>query len=384
MPASTTGPVTPAVTPATTAPSGPRKALRPYADTTLSLAERALIGIALVALLALAAIAVGSARGLASPGLLVLLLLAGAAVAGLLVVALTHVQRARARVRQLREIAAEIGLGDLTIRAPIEPADDLGRMGLSLNQMSERVARVLQAQKDLLAGVSHELRSPLARMEVALELLRQEVADDRRAQVDALLVELHEEVALLERHVERLLETQRVGVDRVLVRREELAIDVLVETVLRREHHRLCERGFTVERDLQAGQALLAGDDNALDRVLSTLVENVLRYAAVGRSLRLETARDGDQVRVRVLDRGPGLREEDCARVFEAYFRADRSRTEATGGTGLGMYLVKRIVEAHGGTVGARPREGGGLVVELTLPLLALRDQKATVRMAPV
>jgi signal transduction histidine kinase len=279
--------------------------------------------------------------------------------------------------------------------------DELGLLGLSLNAMADRVARVLQAQKDLLAGVSHELRSPLARIEVALELIRIELVAGRdqapqglerrrESPGEQLLGEIHEEVVLLERHIQRLLEAQRVGVDRVLVVRKPLSLDDLVQTVVRRETHRLELLGFGLEVVLDSGHAVLNGDENALDRVLSTLVENAVQHAGEGeaadgrkveRALRIETARDELHAIVRVHDRGPGLTPEQCTRVFEAFYRTDRSRDAKTGGTGLGLYLVKGIAEGHGGTARAMPREGGGLTIELRLPVHGQREQRETVRM---
>lgn len=351
-------------------------------------------------LLAIACSAVLLLRGAPLLWSCLALLVAGAGVAAKLVVMLTLTQRDAARLSQLRDVACEIGLGDLTVRAPDEPADDVGQMGLALNAMADRVSRVLQAQRDLLAGVSHELRSPLARIEVALELIRIELTGARKHAPDGvdrrqnageqLLGEVHEEVVLLERHIERLMEAQRIGVDRVLMVRKELSLDDMVGTVMRREKHRLEQLGFSVELVLDSKRAVLFGDENALDRVVSTLVENAVQHAqgpatADGtalRALRIETGRDESHAIVRVMDRGPGLTSEECQRVFEAFYRTDRSRNANTGGTGLGLYLVKRIAEAHGGTARAVPREGGGLSIELRLPVQGGRDlQKATVRM---
>ncbi len=377
------------------------RATRPHAPWRISRAEWLLIAVAGGSLVAVAAAAVLILRHAPLPWILGTLLLAAAAVAMLLVLALTAFQRGILRIRQLRDVTADIGLGDLSVRAPVEASDELGLLGLSLNAMADRVARVLQAQKDLLAGVSHELRSPLTRIEVACELIRIELeatrlhapagVDRRReGQGEQLLGEIHEEVVLLERHIQRLLEAQRVGVDRVLVQRKPLSLDELVQTVVRREKHRLEQLGFTMEVVLDSGNAVLHGDENALDRVLSTLIENAVTHACDGeavdgrkieRELRIETARDELNAIVRVHDRGPGLTTEQCTRVFEAFYRTDRSRDAKTGGTGLGLYLVKRIAEGHGGTARALPREGGGLTIELRLPVHGHREHTETVRM---
>jgi signal transduction histidine kinase len=240
----------------------------------LSRAEWTLTGLALLGLLAVAASAVLMLRAAPVPWILGTLLGVAASIAVILVLALSAFQQGVTRLRQLREVVSDIGLGDLNVRAAAEPVDELGLLGLSLNAMADRVARVLQAQKDLLAGVSHELRSPLARIEVALELIRIELVAGRdqapqglerrrESPGEQLLGEIHEEVVLLERHIQRLLEAQRVGVDRVLVVRKPLSLDDLVQTVVRRETHRLELLGFGLEVVLDSGHAVLNGDENA-------------------------------------------------------------------------------------------------------------------------
>lgn len=336
-------------------------------------------------------------------GLVVALHLAVAlALAGLLAAAMSLLQRIWGRLRQLRETATELGSGDLSVRAAVEPLDDFGQLGLALNTMADRIGRLLQAQRDLLSGVSHELRSPLARVEVALELLRIELApsgdagaagDAKAAACLGLIEEIQEEVQLLEQHIARLLEAQRVGAEGALPRRAEVTLDALIAKVLHRERHRLQQGGWEVQTELRAGAARLMGDENALDRALSTLIENAVQHAgegvaddgrAVQKELRVESSQDGSGWAVlRWLDRGPGLSNEQCHQVFEAFFRTDRSRSTRTGGTGLGLYLVRRIVEAHGGSARALPRPGGGLIVELRLPLLgSRREVQQTTRMS--
>ena len=321
----------------------------------------------------------------------------------LLAIALTLTQGLRERARALREVAVEIGLGDLTARAPSELHDDLGALGQSLNAMAERIARMLQAQKDLLAGISHELRSPLARIEVALELIRIEMEreaanapqgkDRRKHAGEDLLQELHEEVRLLEEHIARLLEAQRVGMDRVLLHRSEVDLDALAQTVLRRERHRLERLGFEFELTLDSLGSVVSGDANALDRVISTLIENVIRYAAHDSaidgqpcppSLQIETNRDQNGAILRVMDRGPGLSPEECTRVFEAFYRSPSARARIAIGSGLGLFLVKRTVEAHNGTVVALARPGGGLIIEIRLPVVGQTELRETVKIQAV
>jgi len=318
--------------------------------------------------------------------ILALMMIAAAALISHYVAVAMARQRLHERLAMMREAAHQLGMGDLQVEVP-EGEDDLGNVGRSLNTMSWRISRLLTAQRDLLSGVSHELRSPLARISVSLELIEQDLT---AASADTDLIDgIREEVTLLERHISRLLEAQRVSRDRVLVERKPLALDALVRRVIRRERLRLEKAGFVVQTDLRLGDREVLGDDNALDRVLSTLLENAVQYASealdadgqpLTPELRLETVSDPRGAIIRVMDRGPGLTAEQCRRVFEPFYRTDASRNANTGGTGLGMYLTRRICKAHGGQARAWPRPGGGLVVELQLPVRGQKELKETMR----
>lgn len=351
--------------------------------------EQAAIALAVVALLAIAGGVVLTLRPVVGPGVVVALLaLAAVSIAALMILALTLSQQLRARVRQMREVATEIGLGDLSARAPVDAGDDLGVLGHALNTMADRISRQLQANRDLLAGVSHELRSPLTRIDVLLELLR---GESLGANSEELLTAIGEETALLERHISRLLEAQRVGLGRVLLERHPLDLPDLVTKVLRREARRLQQLRILVVMDLdRLPYAQVLGDENALDRVFSTLIENVVQHAvprpdepnARPPTLEVHARREELAAVIVVADRGPGVTAEQLPHLFEAFYRGDRSRALGQGGTGLGLYLVRKLVEAHGGQVRAYPREDGGLCIELRFPLHGESNERETMRVS--
>ncbi len=350
--------------------------------------------ISLVGLVAVAAAAVLFVRfyavGAWTPvawTIIALAAISGAALAANYTLAALSAQRLTDRVAQMRDAAREMGMGDLDALVPEGADDDLGTLARALNAMAMRLKRMFEAQRDLLSGVSHELRSPLTRIGVLLELLRLEM---RAADGDAaaLVSEIGDELALLEEHISRLLEAQRVSTKRVVIERKRLELDPLIERVVRRDRHRLQQAGFEVHLQLGLAGAAVLGDENALDRVFSTLIENIIRHAATppagwdgGPELRVETTKDELGATIRVMDRGGGLTMAECAQVFEPFFRIDKSRDAKTGGTGLGMYLVRQISEAHRGRARAVPRPGGGLVVEVRLPLHGQLVLKETIRM---
>ncbi len=368
-------------------------ASRPPGQQALGRFDLLSLGISLVGLVALSGAGLlymrigGPSQWTGFSGvILALMMIAAAALISHYVAVAMARQRLHERLAVMRDAAHELGLGDLQVEVP-EGDDDLGNVGRSLNTMSWRISRLLTAQRDLLSGVSHELRSPLARISVSMELIEQDLGPNSKS-VD-LIDGIREEVTLLERHISRLLEAQRVSRDRVLVERKVLSVDALVRRVVRRERLRLEKAGFEMQTDLRLGVGDVLGDDNALDRVLSTLLENAVQYASDALDedgqprtpeLRVETARDPRGAVIRVLDRGPGLSAEQCRRVFEPFYRTDASRNANTGGTGLGMYLARRICKAHGGQARAWPRPGGGLVVEMQLPLRGQKELIETMR----
>ena len=313
-------------------------------------------------------------------------------IGGMYVLVHQHRGVLQARLREMRDAARALAGGDLEVALP-EADDEVGTVGRAVNVLAARTARLLHAQRDLLAGVSHELRSPLARINIALELIEMG-RGDADGELRELVEGIREEVDLLERHISRLLEAQRVSSQRVLLTRKPVDVAALVGAVMAREQRRLLRLGWDVELAIDTGDCQLLLDENAIDRVVSTLVENAIQHAATPTadgspapeahrpSLRVEAQREAGEVVIRVMDRGAGLSEEQCARAFEPFARIDRSRSTQTGGTGLGLYLARTICEAHGGSAGTRPREGGGLCVELRLRERDSREQRETMRVA--
>lgn len=398
-----------------TAPRDAAASPRPHGFDRLELQLLSLSAFGLATAAAAAALVVRGSPGFQWAGPLGLAVAFVVMTACCLVATYVVVGRARAalhrRTRAMREAARELGGGDLTITLD-EAEDDLGSLARSMNAMSSRIARLLQAQRDLLSGVSHELRSPLARISVALELLEMG-RGEQDPELAELIEGLREEVDLLERHISRLLEAQRVSSRRVLLKRRALVLDDLVAAVVARERNRLDRLGWRHHLELGATEAEVLGDENALDRVLSTLIENAIRHAgpevdveaspsdtrrfAAGDaaddaspgdaaqrspSLLVQTGVDAGGLFIRVMDRGPGLTAEQCALAFEPFARIDSSRSTRTGGTGLGLYLARTICEAHGGSAAAHPRPGGGLTIELRLPLRGQKDLKETMRVS--
>jgi two-component system, OmpR family, sensor kinase len=310
----------------------------------------------------------------------------------LLVVGVSSWLLGRALTRPLQQLsgaARAFGGGDLAARAALARQDELGEVGREFDEMAERVTDLLRAEKELLANVSHELRTPLARIRVALDLAAEGDADVAREALRDIAGDLDE----LERLISDVLAAARLELTTDLagrpaprnaggagagippLRRARLEPAVLVDQAAQRFRARQPDRQLEVETD--AALPPLDGDAVLLRRVLDNLLENAARYSDAGQVVRLE-ARGGEAVTLVVADQGIGISAEDLPRVFRPFYRADKSRSRATGGLGLGLALVKRIVEAHGGSIELESAPGQGTRARVRLPAATNAEPKSS------
>jgi signal transduction histidine kinase len=268
-----------------------------------------------------------------------------------------------APLRRMSRSMDRIAAGDLAHRVQVRGRDEVAAMGRSFNAMADRIGAMITGQKELMAGVSHELRSPLTRMKVALELLRNEPTTDG-------INDLECEVDTLDAMVEELLVASRLDLGSALLKPEPLDLAELAEEAWDRVAPAATAAGMELEYRLDDHARLILADQGLIVRLLGNLFENAVRYAGRGTvSLVSERCTERlDRVEMTVSDQGPGVDGELLQHLFEPFFRADPSRSRKTGATGLGLMIVRRAVAAHGGSVRAHPAPGGGLAVTFDLP----------------
>jgi signal transduction histidine kinase len=274
-------------------------------------------------------------------------------------------------LQRLTEAARAFGAGRLDVRADMKRSDEIGEVAKAFDDMATRIGKLLQTERELLANVSHELRTPLARIRVALDLANE--ADPR--DVVASIGEIAQDLAELERIVDDVLASARLALDAsapashptMLVRAERLDTHALLERSASRFQAAHPDRPLEVR--LAKGLPEVIADAVLLRRVIDNLLDNAHKYTEEpAKPITLEARRDGNEVVIEVQDHGIGIDEADLERLFEPFFRADRSRTRATGGLGLGLALARRVVDAHGGTIGFTSEVGEGTVVRVRLP----------------
>ena len=261
-------------------------------------------------------------------------------------------------IRKLAETVDRFGSGDLSVRVDSRRRDEIGNLSRSFDRMAERIATLLTAERRLLQDVSHELRSPLARLSFAAELIR--TADDR----DAAVGRLRKEISRLTDLVGALIQVTRAEGDASLHHPEEIQLDELVlEAVEDCRGARGCEIATAADQPI-----VIRGDRELLRRSVENILQNAIRYNHEGApvEVRLETA--GDIARLTVRDHGPGVPEDALPKIFQPFFRVDASRDNATGGVGLGLAIAYRAIGLHHGRLWAE-NAYPGLRVTMELPV---------------
>jgi len=268
------------------------------------------------------------------------------------------VRRLTRRLEALKSGVEQFGAGELSHRVALSGNDEVGAVAASFNVAAARVEALVRSHQSLLANASHELRSPLARMKMAVSMLDKAGP----AQRERLKKEIDTNVAELDELVEEVLLASRLDAAREQLRGE--PVDLLAVAAEEASH---------VDAAVDAtGSVFVAGETRLLHRALRNLLENARRYGGgeIEVILRSVAAAGGRRAEVRVCDRGPGVPPAMRERIFEPFFRMP-GHAEQDGGIGLGLALVKQIVERHGGSVRCEARDGGGSCFVIELPATA-------------
>lgn len=287
-----------------------------------------------------------------------------AGLGGLLVVSILS-RRTLTPVRALSTAARRLGGGDLSQRVPAPGNDEVGQLGHSFNSMAAGLEKAEQQRKNLVADVAHELRTPLSNIQGYVEAMRDGVLEHDQATLDTV----HAQTMHLGRLVEDLrLLAQTESEDFRLNLEQESLGDVLRHSV---EGFRARSSSTDVGLNLDIPDELpmLLIDRTRISQVLGNLLENAVRHSSSGGEVNVVAGVSEGRVVVTVADGGDGIAPEDIAHVFDRFYRADPSRTRATGGAGLGLTIAKKIVEAHGGEIRAESVKGQGSRFIFELPV---------------
>jgi signal transduction histidine kinase len=277
-------------------------------------------------------------------------------------------------IDRLRQATREMAAGNLSVRMLPRlkgRQDDLALLAADFDAMAERVQSLLESKQQLLRDVSHELRSPLTRLQLALSLARREDGGGERQ-----LTRIANEADRLEQLIERILKLVRL--ERPASAFQGVPVDVgkLLGTIAQDVAIEADARNCTVS--VNAGSALeVAGDPELLRSAFENVIRNALRYGPPGSAVVISAGRR-DWVEVTVRDHGPGVPEKDLKLIFEPFYRVDAARDRAGGGEGLGLAIAARAIAVHGGSIEAHNVADGGLEVAMRLPALKRRATTTT------
>tara|TARA_B100000446_G_scaffold60395_2_gene56263 strand:+ start:377 stop:1993 length:1617 start_codon:yes stop_codon:yes gene_type:complete len=303
-----------------------------------------------------------------------LLLIAGAL--SLLAVAFAtylQVSPLQRRLKQLDRAVSQLGTGDLGAYANIEGNDAIGQVAATFNGMTAHIRRLIESQREMTRAVSHELRTPVARLRFGLEMLADiESADMRREKLNAM----DHDIEQLDQLIDEILTYARLEQGTPNIEFKPVVVAELCEQL--REELETIRGDTTITVECANPRLDVEAEERYLHRVLQNLVTNALRYA--GSSIVMRVSESDGQVVIHVDDDGPGIPEHERERVFKPFARLDKSRHRASGGYGLGLSIVKRIVDWHGGVIRVEESPAGGARFTVELPRTQ-QEQHVLVRM---
>ena len=279
---------------------------------------------------------------------------------------------ARHLARPLRSVvnaAERFGGGDLGIRIRTDRSDEIGAVGRAFDEMADRVSRLVASQQELMANVSHELQTPLSRIRVAVDLMSG--GDASRA--EEMLTEITQDLEELDTLIDDVMTLARLdlfragaGALRHRLQRQPVALgELLVRSC---DRFRSLHTSHAVARDIPDGLPTIEADLVLLRRAVDNVLDNARKYSSEGSPIRLRARADAEAATITIEDFGIGIAPADLDRIFTPFFRADRSRSRATGGVGLGLALTRRVVEAHGGRIEVASVLREGTAVTIVLP----------------
>jgi two-component system sensor histidine kinase CpxA len=271
-------------------------------------------------------------------------------------------------VARLRRATQQMAAGDLSVRVAGQLSDadsETQGLGRDLDAMAERIAALLESERQLRRDISHELRSPLTRLNIALELIRRKSSEELKPAFDRI----ERDTARLDAMIGELLTLNRLEAEG-LERAEPVDLGALAQSVV---------DDASIEAERHGSSLLLRvaeptnvrGNRELLRRAIENVVRNAIRFTRAQQPVELTLARDAERIRLQVRDHGPGVPADALDKIFKPFYRVEGDRARNTGGTGLGLAITEQAIGLHGGNVSAQNHEGGGLVVTLELPLEA-------------
>jgi two-component system, OmpR family, sensor histidine kinase SaeS len=263
----------------------------------------------------------------------------------------------------LRTASRRLASGDLAARAPEQGPREVQELSASFNEMAVSLERLFDARRELVAWASHDLRTPLASLRAMVEAV-----EDNLAEPGEYLEAIRIQTEILSELVEDLFELARIDAGALTLELRDARVGELVSRCVSSLEAEARARDVELQADVSTNPVVRVAPEK-VERVLLNLLTNAVRHSPPSGEVAVVVRRDTEYVLVAVEDSGDGLSSIATQRMFERFWRDDASRTGSTGGSGLGLAIARGLVQAHGGTIWAENRDGGGARVTFTLPL---------------
>jgi signal transduction histidine kinase len=299
-------------------------------------------------------------------GLFWQLALAGAAAAAIALAMARWLARGMTQpLRDMARAAHRMETGDYAQRVITDSRDEVGQLAAAFNKMSTELASLERLRRDLVANVSHELKTPISALRAHLENLLDGV---EQADPNTLQIMLGQ-TERLTRLIDQLLDLSRIESGELRLNRTVVPLHPLVREVLSEIEMARADRGVRVADAVPDDLPPVLVDRERVHQVLFNLLDNAVRYTPPGGEVTVEARPANGGCQVAVIDTGPGIAPEHLPRLFERFYRADAARSRGDGGTGIGLAIARSVVEAHGGHIRAESRVGRGSVFTFDLPV---------------
>ena len=250
---------------------------------------------------------------------------------------------------QMTAITRLVAKGNYTERVDVVSADEVGQLAQSFNHMADSLEKIERLRKNMVADLAHELRTPLTNLRGCMEAMGDGVIAPSRD----TFATVEKEFIRLTRLVEDLQQLARADAAKAFLDRKEVSLHLLLSQIVGLYSHNFQEKGMAVIWHLEPGTEMVIADGDKLLQAIRNLVDNAWKYSPAGGAVTISTLRTPDGIKTVIANRGERIDEQNLPFIFERFFRADRSRSRAVGGAGIGLAIVKQLVEAHGGQVGA-------------------------------
>jgi signal transduction histidine kinase len=250
---------------------------------------------------------------------------------------------------QMTAITRQVANGNYSERVDVASSDEVGQLAESFNLMADNLEKIERLRKNMVADIAHELRTPLTNLRGYMEALSDEVIPPRRETFKML----EQESIRLVHLVEDLQQLARADAARAFLDRKEISLHMLLGQIVELYRPNFQEKAITVEWQLEPGSELVIADEDKLLQAIRNLADNAWKYTPANGTVIISIIRTPDGIKTTFANSCEEIAEEDIPYIFERFFRADRSRSRDMGGAGIGLAIVKELIEAHGGKVGA-------------------------------